>query len=108
MVTLSMHLAVDQSNRDRFVDAVRGVLGPIRVEPGSLACLLCEDIEDSSTLFLVQEWQDESAFRRHIHGPAFRVLLMSIDILSRAPAISVTRHQDRVELSSISDLYKDE
>ena len=107
MVTLRMHLDVDESNRDRFIDAVRGLMGPIRVESGNLTCLLCEDVIDSSALYLIQEWQDESGFRRHIHGPAFRTLLVSIDMLGRSPEISVTRQQKRDNLGSIGDLYEE-
>ncbi len=106
MVTLSMHLSADQPNKDRFVDTVRGMLGPIRVEPGCLDCWLCEDVEDNRGLFLLQEWRDESAFRRHIRGNTFRSLLMALDLLSRFPLISVTRAQDRTDLTSISELYE--
>ena len=106
MVTLSMRLSADQPNKDRFVDTVRGMLGPIRVEPGCLDCRLCEDVEDDCGLLLLQEWRDEPALSRHIRGNTFRSLLMALDLLSMPPLISVTRAQHHPVLTNISDLYE--
>ena len=106
MITLSMRLFAEQPNKARFMDTVRGMLEPIRAETDCMGYWLCGDVEDDRRLFLIQEWRDESAFRRHIHGHAFRTLLVSLDLLSRAPSISVTRAQDRVDLTDISDLYE--
>jgi quinol monooxygenase YgiN len=82
------------------------MLEPIRVEPGCTACRLWKGLEEGGEVVLVQEWQDESAFRKHIRGRTFRSLLMALDLLSQFPLISVTRGQNRRDLSDIRELYE--
>jgi quinol monooxygenase YgiN len=70
-----------------FVQALRSVLGPARVEPGCLSCHLYEDVEVPGSFTLVEDWVSQADFERHLRSEAYRQLLLLMELSPEAPLI---------------------
>jgi quinol monooxygenase YgiN len=70
-----------------FVQALRSVLGPTRVEPGCLFCHLYEDVEIPGSFTLVEDWNSPADFERRLRSEAYRRLLLLMELSPEAPVI---------------------
>ena len=100
LVTLKM--IVQPKRRSDFLEAMRGMLEPVRVERGCLSYCLYEDVEDRDTFILVEEWATQEDIERHISKDNQRRLLALMDLLSEQPelqfnTVSHTAGMDLIE-----------
>lgn len=105
MVSVKMKLPVATECRGRFLEAVRAVIEPIRVEEGCQDYGIYEDMENRDSVLLVQEWNDRDSLGRHIEGQRFRTLLVAMDMLSGPPEVLVIDVQDSRALRTIEELF---
>jgi quinol monooxygenase YgiN len=70
-----------------FVQALRSVIGPTRVEPGCLFCHLYEDVEVPGEFTLVEDWVSPGDFARRLRSEAYRQLLLLMELSPEAPVI---------------------
>jgi quinol monooxygenase YgiN len=105
MVSVKMKLPVETKSKGRFLEAVRSVIEPIRVEEGCHQYGVYEDIENRDSVLLVQEWSDGDSLSRHIQGDRFRTLLIAMDMLSGPPEVLVIDVQDSRALRTIEELF---
>jgi quinol monooxygenase YgiN len=56
MVVVTSKMRTTLEKREEFLRALRGMLGPMRLEPGCKSFILCQDYEDENTCILVEEW----------------------------------------------------
>ena len=63
LVTLRM--IVRPERRRDLLETMRGTLEPARVERGCLSYRLSEDVEDSNTFVLVEEWETQKDLESH-------------------------------------------
>jgi quinol monooxygenase YgiN len=106
MLRLGVRMFVGHQHRSQFLEVVRGMLEPTRVEEGCLDCRLRLGPEDEDPLVLIEEWRDIQALERHLHGPGFGALLIAMDVLDAPPELSVDLGQRRLELDSVEDIYR--
>jgi quinol monooxygenase YgiN len=73
--------------QEGFVQALRSVVGPTRVEPGCLFCHLYEDVERRGSFTLVEDWMSPADFERRLRSEAYRRLLLLMELSPQAPVI---------------------
>jgi len=100
LVTLKM--IVQPERRSDLLEAMRGMLEPARVERGCLSYSLYEDVENSNTFVLLEEWATQEDIERHISTDNQRRLLALMDLLSAQPelrfnTVSHTAGMDLIE-----------
>jgi quinol monooxygenase YgiN len=93
---------VRTERRSDFLETMRGMLEPARVERGCLSYRLYEDVEDRNTFFLVEEWKTQNDLERHIRTDNHRRLMVLMDLLSEQPelqfnTVSHTSGMDLIE-----------
>lgn len=92
--------------REKFLDIVRGELGPTRSEPGCLAFQLCTNQQDDiPDIRLIQLWRNREALERYIRGARFRSLLIAIDLLEEAPRVVASRVTDLQTFETFQDFF---
>jgi quinol monooxygenase YgiN len=70
-----------------FVQALRSLVGPTRVEPGCLFCHLYEDVEIAGTFTLVEDWVSQVDFERRLRSEAYRRLLLLMELSPEPPVV---------------------
>jgi len=77
-------------------------MGPARLDPGCLGCLVWEENEDDTTLHYVEEWATEADMRRRVRSDRFTTLLAIMEGAREPPRVqfdfvAITRGLDYVE-----------
>jgi quinol monooxygenase YgiN len=102
VVRLTVTLLVSPTSARPMLDALRSLMGPVRLDPSCLACLVWEEIDDDTTLYFVEEWATEADMRRRVRSDRFTSLLAIMEGASEPPRVrfdfvTVTRGLDYVE-----------
>jgi quinol monooxygenase YgiN len=87
MIHAMVTIVSPPGQHQRFVRALRWVVGPTRVEPGCLFCHLYEDVEIPGAFTLVEDWVSLADFERRLRSEAYRQLLLLMELSPEAPVI---------------------
>jgi quinol monooxygenase YgiN len=87
MVRLTVTLVASQTGARPLLDALRSLMGPTRLEPGCLGCLVWEEIEDDTTLRYAEEWATEADMRRRVQSDRFTSLLAIMEAAREPPQV---------------------
>jgi quinol monooxygenase YgiN len=87
MIHAMVTIVSPPGQRQGFVQALRSVVGPTRVEPGCLFCHLYEDVEIAGSFTLVEDWVSPVDFERRLRSEAYRQLLLLMELSPEAPVI---------------------
>jgi len=82
MIIVTLRMTVRPDKRHNFMESIRGMLEPTRVERGCISYRLYEDIENKNTFYLVEEWKTRDDFEKHVRTDNYRRLLALMDLLS--------------------------
>ena len=101
-IFVTLRMVVRPETRRDFLDTMRGMLEPARVERGCLSYRLYEDVEDRNAFVLVEEWKTQNDLERHIRTDNHRRLMALMDLLSEQPelqfnTVSHTSGMDLIE-----------
>lgn len=102
MILVTLRMIVRPAMRRDFLETMRGMLEPTRVERGCLSYRLYEDVEDRNTFILVEEWNTPKDLETHIRTDNQRRLFALMDLLSEQPelrfnTVSHTAGMDLIE-----------
>ena len=99
MIIVTLRMAVIPQKRSDFIETIRGLLEPTRVEAGCKGYYLYQDIEDENTFILIEEWETKTDLSSHIHKDSYRKLLALMDLLSEPPEIkfNTVSHSEGME-----------
>ncbi|MEW6053526.1 MAG: putative quinol monooxygenase [Nitrospirota bacterium] len=103
MILVTLRMIVRPAMRRDFLETMRGMLEPTRVERGCLSYRLYEDVEDRNTFILVEEWNTQEDLETHIRTDNQRRLLVLMDLLSEQPELrfNTVSHTAGMELIEI-------
>jgi quinol monooxygenase YgiN len=87
MVRLTVTLVASPTGARPLLDALRSLLGPTRLEPGCLGCLVWEEIEDDTTLRYAEEGATEADMRRRVRSDRFTSLLAIMEGAKEPPQV---------------------
>jgi quinol monooxygenase YgiN len=88
MVIARYRMAPDPNQLADFLQVVRSVLEPIRVQPGCRGCTLYRDETEGNIYVLIQEWETEQHLTTHLSSVTFKALLIAMDLLREPPAVN--------------------
>ena len=63
------------------------LVGPTSVTPGCMSCRLYQEVGDSSSLLMYQQWESEEALEDHLRSVNCRRLLDVMEAAGGAPEI---------------------
>ena len=84
-IPVTLKMIVQPGRRSDFLETMRGMLEPSRVERGCLSYRLYEDVENRNAFVLLEEWATQEDLERHISKDNQRRLLALMDLLSEQP-----------------------
>ena len=99
-IFVTLRMIVRPEKRSDFLETMRGMLEPARVESGCLSYRLYEDVEDRNAFVLVEEWKTQKDLERHIRTDNQFRLLTLMDLLSAQPELlfNTVSHTEGMDL----------
>jgi len=102
VIIVTLKMIVQPERRSDFLETMRGMLEPVRVERGCLIYRLYEDVESRNAFVLLEEWATQEDLERHISKDNEQRLLALMDLLSEQPelrfnTVSHTAGMDLIE-----------
>jgi quinol monooxygenase YgiN len=87
MILVTLNVSAAQGRREEMVEVFWLLLGPVRVEPGCLACDLYEEVDDAEALLYVEEWENAEHLERHMRSARYERLLAVMEASARPPVL---------------------
>lgn len=84
---VTLRVLVQPQRRSEFLETMRGIVEPVRVERGCLSYRLYEDIEDRNMFILMEEWKTQQDVENHIRTDNQRLLLALMELMSEQPEL---------------------
>jgi quinol monooxygenase YgiN len=112
MIFVTLRMIIRPEKRSNFLETMRGMLEPARVERGCLSYCLYEDVEDRNAFVLLEEWATQEDLESHIRTDNQRRILALMDLLSEQPdlkfnTVSQTAGMDLIENVLHPDVQND-
>lgn len=85
MILTTLKVVVLPEKRKDFLETMKGMLEPTRVERGCLSCLFYEDVENRNGFVLLEEWATQEDLERHLSQDIQKQQLELMDLLSEQP-----------------------
>jgi quinol monooxygenase YgiN len=101
MIHATVTIVSPPGQHQGFMQALRSVVGPTRVEPGCLFCHLYEDVEVPGSFTLVEDWVSPVDFERRLRSEAYRQLLLLMELSPEAPVIQFHRVDSTAGMEAI-------
>lgn len=86
-ILVTLRMVVRPEKRHDFLETVRGMLEPARVERGCLSYRLYKDVENSHAFVLLEEWVTQGDLEQHILKDNQRWLLALENLLTGQPEL---------------------
>ena len=106
MILSTSRMIVRPENRGDFLETMRGILEPTRVERGCMSYRLYEDAEDKNAFVLLEEWATQKDLDRHIRTDNQRRLLALMDLMSEQPEVRFNTVTHTAGLDLIENVLK--
>jgi len=107
MIVFKVRVTATAATRERMLDALRGVVEPMRMHPGCVRCRLFQDVDDANALTWIEEWASREDLERHVGSTTYRTLLGVLDQSITQPEIRFDTIADTAGLECIADTRSD-
>jgi quinol monooxygenase YgiN len=87
MILVTLSVAVPPGWRKEIVEVFDLLLGPVRAEPGCLACRLYQEIGNEDALLYVEEWETPEQLERHMRSGRYDRVLAAMEASARPPVL---------------------
>jgi quinol monooxygenase YgiN len=100
MIITTIRMTVPYEKR-RMLQTVSTLTGTTRKERGCRACDFYIDTENSDAFLLIEEWDTQDDFDRHVRNAAFSALLGALTLLNRRPDVRINDVADTAGMEKI-------
>ena len=97
-------MTVQPDMRYAFMESIRGMLEPTRLERGCISYCLYEDIENKNTFTLVEEWKTRDDLENHVRSDNYQRLLELMDLLSEPCELRFSAFSQTAEMELMLEL----
>jgi quinol monooxygenase YgiN len=87
MILVTLTVSVPPGRREEMVEIFWLLLGPLRVEPGCLACALYQGVCNADLLLYVEEWETPEHLERHMRSARYERLLAIMEASAQPPVL---------------------
>ncbi len=101
MIIVTLRIKVPGNRRKDFLDSVRSMLGPTKVQPGCISCDFYQDLNDPDALLYVEEWQSRQNLEHHVKSDLYRIILSVMDLSDGPPEFKLSTISQTEELEAI-------
>lgn len=103
-ILVTLRMIVRPERRSDLLEAMRGMIEPVRVERGCMSYRLYEDVENRNTFVLVEEWKTQKDLEGHIRTDNERRLLALMDLLGEQPELRFNTVSHTAGMELIEDV----
>ncbi len=89
MIIATIRMTVPYEKRQEMLQTVSTLTGTVRKERGCQACDFYIDTENADTFLLMEEWETQHDFDRHVRNAAFSALLGVLTLLTKRPDVRI-------------------
>jgi quinol monooxygenase YgiN len=89
MILSTIVLPLFSGRVDDVISTIRTMLEPTRVQNDCLECRCSRDVEDVNTLYIIEKWATEAAFRKRVLSKDYCIILAMLEQARRPPEISI-------------------
>ncbi len=101
MVIATFKMIVPQEKRQEMLQTVSAFSGMARKERGCRACDVFIDTENADAFLLMEEWDSQEDFDRHVRTASFSVLLGALTLLNERPDVRINAVTERAGMEKI-------
>jgi quinol monooxygenase YgiN len=101
MIITTIRMTVPHEKRQELLQTVGMLAGTVRKESGCRACDFYIDTENADAFLLMEEWDTQEDFERHVRAAAFSALLGAMTLLYERPDVRINFVADRAGMEKI-------
>ena len=90
MYMVILRIKVPRNQRKDFLDAARMFSGRCRVQPGCLSCRFYQELDNTDTAILIQEWDSRQKLNDHMRSNEFRIILSLMELSYETPEFKLS------------------
>jgi quinol monooxygenase YgiN len=83
----TIRLLPPSNRRAEVLELLRSVRGPLRVQPGCVACDIYEEDESRPAVVFVERWASKGALEAHLRSDMCRRILAAVELSGGPPDI---------------------
>jgi quinol monooxygenase YgiN len=102
MIIVMIRMTVPEERRSEIFQTVSSVAGLVRKEQGCRACNVYINAEDPDAFLLIEEWDAQEEFDRHVRTPVFSALLGAMTLLNQRPDVRINNVVDTAGMEKIT------
>jgi quinol monooxygenase YgiN len=87
MILVTLSIVAPPGRREELIQLFWSVIGPIRAEPGCLACGLYEEVGGGGLFYYVEEWTTPEQLERHMRSARYERLLTAMEASAEPPVL---------------------
>ena len=85
MIVGTLRILPAPDRRAEIMEVFRAIQGPVRAQPGCVACLIYEEQGPDEAIVLVERWESQAALEAHLRSEAYRRVLGAVELSGGAP-----------------------
>jgi len=89
MILLTVYVKVAPENRQNAINTFKSMIGPTSALPDCQYCYLFSDVDNDDRLFLIERWESQECFERHIRSPDFRNIISVMELSCEPPEMII-------------------
>lgn len=87
MILVTLSVSAAPGRREEMAEVFWMLVGPVRVEPGCLACGLHQEACDGDSFLYVEEWETPEQLEHHMRSARYERLLAVMEASARPPVL---------------------
>ena len=91
MIIGTVRILPPPDRRADVLEVLRSVQGPVRAQPGCVACDIYDEQGTDAAVVLIERWESQSALDEHLRSPAYRRILGAVELSGVTPDILFER-----------------
>ena len=104
MIVGTLRILPAPDRRAEILEVFRAVQGPVRAQPGCIACHIYEEQGADEAIVLVERWESQETLEAHLRSEAYRRILGAIELSGAPPDlrfeyVSATEGMELIERS---------
>ncbi len=104
MIIATIRMTVPQEKRQEMLQTVSALTGMARKELGCQSCDVFIDTENTDTFLVMEEWDSQEDFDRHVRTSTFSALLGALTLLNERPDFRINAVAETAGMEKIKAL----
>ena len=87
MIIGTVRILPPPDRRADVLEVLRSVQGPVRAQPGCIACDIYEEVGLEPAILFIERWDSGAALETHLRSETYRRILAAIELSGLQPDV---------------------